>query len=82
MNVRYGVCRRLPHENRSEISLPDLIVSNLELSLHAETLASLSTASSQHFAAALRRHTSTETVALSPLTSVRLIRALHIDSLS
>ena len=82
MNVRYGVCRRLPHENRSEISPRDLMVSNLKLSLHAETLAPLGATSSQHLAAALRRHTSTETVALSPLTSVRLIRALHIDSLS
>ena len=82
MNVRYGVCRRLPHENRSEISPRDLMVSNLKLSLHAETLAALGATSSQHLAAALRRHTSTETVALSPLTSVRLIRALHIDSLS
>ena len=77
MNVRYGVCRRLPHENRSEISPRDLMVSNLKLSLHAETLAPLGATSSQHLAAALRRHTSTETVALSPLTSVRLIRALH-----
>jgi len=66
MNVRYGVCRRLPHENRSEISPRDLMVSNLKLSLHAETLAPLGATSSQHLAAALRRHTSTETVALSP----------------
>ena len=58
------------------------MVSNLKLSLHAEPLAPLGATSSQHLAAALRRHTSTETVALSPLTSVRLIRALHIDSLS
>ena len=62
MNVRYGVCRRLPHENRSEISPRDLMVSNLKLSLHAETLAPLGATSSQHLAAALRRHTSTETV--------------------
>ena len=53
-----------------------------DLSLHAETLASLCATSSQHLTAALGRHTSTETVALSPLTSVRLIRALHIISLS
>lgn len=82
MSVRYGVCSRLPRENRSEISSRDLIVSNLDPSLHAKTLAALCATSSQHLTAALSRHTSTETVALSPLTSVRLIRALHIDSLS
>ena len=80
MNVRYGVCKRPPRENRSEMSSRDLMVSNRTLSyraLHAEALAALCTTSSQHLAAAFRRHASAETVALSPLTSVRLIRALH-----
>ena len=58
------------------------MVSNLKLSLHAETLTTLSTASSQNLAAALGCHAGTEAVALGTLTSVRLIRALHIDSLS
>ena len=58
------------------------MVSNLKLSLHAETLAPLGATSSQHLAAALRRHTRTEAVALGALARVRLIRALHIDSLS
>lgn len=51
-------------------------------SLHAKALAALCATRGQHLAATLGRHTSAETVALSPLSSVRLVRALHVYSLS
>lgn len=50
--------------------------------LNAETLTALSTTSSQNLTAALGGHASTEAVAFGTLTSVRLISALHIVSLS
>lgn len=71
------MCKRLPWVNRDEISVLDFIVSNPDPRLHAEALASLCPTSRQNGAAALRRHTGTEAVALSSLASVRLIRALH-----
>ena len=51
-------------------------------SLHAETLAPLVAASLEYGTAALGCHAGTEAVALGTLTSVRLIGALHIVSLS
>ena len=50
--------------------------------LNAETLTALSTTSSQNLTAAFGGHASTEAVAFGTLTSVRLISALHIVSLS
>lgn len=52
------------------------------LSLHAKTLAALGAATSQDGTTALGSHASTETVALGALALIRLISALHIDSLS
>lgn len=77
INVRYGVCNRLPCVNREEISALDFIVSNPEPLLHAKALASLSAASSENGATALRRHAGTETVALGALAGIGLIGALH-----
>ena len=50
--------------------------------LHAKTLAALSTTSGQDSTTTLGSHASTETVALGALALIRLISALHIDSLS
>ena len=79
MSVKYGVLKRLPVEKRLDISKLDLMVSNWVLLLDAETLATLCAASSEHSAATLGGHTSTEAVALSALAVVRLIGAFHLS---
>lgn len=53
---------------------------SLQRLLHADALATLRTAGGQNLTATLRGHASTETVDLGPLTSVRLIGALHMIS--
>lgn len=53
---------------------------SLQRLLHADALATLRTAGRQNLTATLRGHASTETVDLGPLTSVRLIGALHMIS--
>lgn len=50
--------------------------------LHAKTLAALGATSCQDGTTTLSGHTSTETVGLGALALIRLISALHIDSLS
>ena len=50
--------------------------------LDAKTLAALSTTSGQDSTTTLGSHAGTETVALGALALIRLISALHIDSLS
>ena len=55
----------------------DRIQPRNRLALHAQTLATLGTTTSENRAAALGGHTGAETVRLSALALVRLIRALH-----
>ena len=73
---------RFPCENKLEMSFWDLMVSNQILLLDAKTLAALRTTGGQNLATTPRGHAGTETVGLGPLTLVRLVRALHINSLS
>ena len=53
-----------------------------DLSLHAKTLAALGATCGQDSTTTLGSHAGTETVALGALALIRLISALHIDSLS
>ena len=71
--------KRRPRENKTVISVPDLMVSTVQMNpLHAEALASFGATSSQHGTAALGGHASAEAVAHSPLVGIGLISALHV----
>lgn len=78
------------HSNQGMVIAPSLCVYTLEIrpglnGLHAQArckldgkaLAALGTTTSEHGAAALGGHTSTEAVGLGTLTLVRLVRTLH-----